>query len=212
MKIISKFKDYYDHLAGIYGVDDKLILDRREFVSLPDFTSDQSIKLFICDYVLEGMFKLNKFYWGEQLRDIAVDVDSFKNKWQLESWSKYKGHPYVVWIREVNDDINRRFIHVSKYRYSPMFTQLYKDDNKTNTVNNCPILLKDNLIKDKLIKYPPLKSFPGIQTVLPPHRIYLMLSEWLSSKLNVNPPNNQKDKEKIVSHGFDIKSSFRNIK
>ena len=27
MKIISKYKDYYDYLQGIYGVDEKLILD-----------------------------------------------------------------------------------------------------------------------------------------------------------------------------------------
>ena len=29
MKIISKYKDYYDYLTGIYGVDDKIVLDRR---------------------------------------------------------------------------------------------------------------------------------------------------------------------------------------
>jgi hypothetical protein len=27
MKIISKIKDYYDYLQGIYGIDEKLVLD-----------------------------------------------------------------------------------------------------------------------------------------------------------------------------------------
>ena len=30
MKIISKFKDYYDFLQGIYGVDPLLVLDRTK--------------------------------------------------------------------------------------------------------------------------------------------------------------------------------------
>ena len=30
MKIISKYKDYYDYLSGIYGEDPLKILDRRE--------------------------------------------------------------------------------------------------------------------------------------------------------------------------------------
>lgn len=30
MKIISKHKDYYDYMCHIHGVDNKLVLDRRD--------------------------------------------------------------------------------------------------------------------------------------------------------------------------------------
>jgi hypothetical protein len=31
MKIISKIKDYYDYLSGIYGIDEQIVYDRRKF-------------------------------------------------------------------------------------------------------------------------------------------------------------------------------------
>lgn len=30
MKIIDRYKDYYDYLSGIYGIDELVIFDRRE--------------------------------------------------------------------------------------------------------------------------------------------------------------------------------------
>ena len=35
MKIISKYKDYYDYLGGIYGRDDTLTYDRRKTEEFP---------------------------------------------------------------------------------------------------------------------------------------------------------------------------------
>ena len=50
MKIISKYKDVYDYLTGIYGEDPLLILDRREFdinrISASQFYNTK-IQLFI---------------------------------------------------------------------------------------------------------------------------------------------------------------------
>lgn len=50
MKIISKFKDYYDYLQGIYGVYPKLVLDKREFNPIQYFESFSVKHLFIGDY------------------------------------------------------------------------------------------------------------------------------------------------------------------
>lgn len=32
MRIITKIKDYYDYLQGVYGIDDKVIYDRRDAI------------------------------------------------------------------------------------------------------------------------------------------------------------------------------------
>jgi hypothetical protein len=49
----------------------------------------------------------------------------------------------------------------------------------------------------------------GIASILPAHDIYLMLSEWLAPKdIDVSK---QTDKEKILSAGFDLKTSFRKM-
>ena len=34
MKIVSKFKDYYDYLAYVYGIDDIVTWERRNFTEL----------------------------------------------------------------------------------------------------------------------------------------------------------------------------------
>jgi len=55
MKIISKYKDYYDFLQGTFGIDEKLILDRTKFhkIELSDY---DKITLVIGDLVIEGLF------------------------------------------------------------------------------------------------------------------------------------------------------------
>jgi hypothetical protein len=61
------------------------------------------------------------------------------------------------------------------------------------------------------VKYgvPILKEFP-LPKYLGPGEIYSAISLFLGW-LNDNPeiPNTQDDKEKILSHGFDLKNSFR---
>ena len=41
MKILTSRnnKDYYDYLTGIYGIDDKVVYDRREFTILANSDS-----------------------------------------------------------------------------------------------------------------------------------------------------------------------------
>lgn len=68
MKIISKFKDYYDYLVGIYGVDEKLILDRTKFTSLRfEPTENTRLIFYICGMRVEGIYKNGKFLYGDDL-------------------------------------------------------------------------------------------------------------------------------------------------
>ena len=65
MKILDKrgSKDYYDYLTGVYGIDDKLVLDRRKktfFGIIPT-----KISLYIAGFVVEGLYIKGKFYYGE---------------------------------------------------------------------------------------------------------------------------------------------------
>lgn len=58
-------------------------------------------------------------------------------------------------------------------------------------------------------KYPILQDL-NINKIIPAQDIYLQLCEWLAPK-DVTQ-DKQSDKEKIISNGFDVKLSFRNIK
>ena len=59
MKIISKYKDYYDYLQGIWGMDEKLTLDRTEYTTTPSLKSSLShphlsiVRFYICGWVVE---------------------------------------------------------------------------------------------------------------------------------------------------------------
>lgn len=95
--------------------------------------------------------------------------------------------------------------------YAPLFlltrTKIF---NKSPTYKeNCPILIShyDNEI---YIHHPILKEH-FINKIYDPHTIWIMLSEWLGKQKTKN------EKEvpigdnniRILSHGFDLKTSFR---
>lgn len=211
MKIISKYKDYYDYLAGINGIDNLVILDRTSFTPIPkDFilkgAEDTVVTLNICGWVVEVLRKEGKFYSGKSLEDF--DIKDYKSpKWDEKDSNDYyhvecnKGQ--VLSIRK------------TPYRY------ICKGCVDVNTLANCPILVEDydvlGIPKNSFIKvgskrygkFPRLLDY-GISTVFPPGEIWNMLYNWIIKTKYI--PDNQTDKEKIISHGFDIKKSFRHRK
>ena len=57
MKIIDKKKDYYDYLSGIYGIDDKVVYDRRGAVVL---NSEKSLLNGMDDYFSQKILFFDK--------------------------------------------------------------------------------------------------------------------------------------------------------
>lgn len=188
MLILSKYKDYYDYLAGIYGVDTKLILDRREGkivrYLLPDKFSVQ--KLVIFDLVYEFVIDSRaNWYYGDKLSLIG----KFKKHWITGK----KG--YVINLSKKYDV----FVSPTPYKAHHKLKEKAPD---------CPILYVSD---EEIIKWPRLWDFPT-PAVIPPDEIYQKISTWLASKIEPPIQDNMTDKEKIKSHGFDIIKSFRNIK
>lgn len=164
MKIISKFRDYYDHLVAYYGFDPERVYDRRG--TKPFFFSDtKSGLLSIC----------GQYYAFERVNGkYSYTKPSHLNPRRYESiWDK-NGLP---------SDEN------VKYRQPVLFC----DDGGKAMVGYVPRLLDFD--------------FPVVMT---PDEIYQAIYNFLGwLKDNPEPVNNQTDKEKVTSHGFDIKRSFR---
>ncbi len=198
MKILSKYKDFYDYLTKTYGEDPKVILDRRKF-GKPLFVSAQMVELFICGRIYQGWFENDKFYWGDRLNIIA-DEKPKRGWWNKDKHDSpdyiYKGYG------DFTQDIRGR-LHLSNSGY--ISTKPLIDNNEINRHENCPIIIK---CMGKLLKYPKLSDL-DIASAIPAQEIYLTLCEWLSPKDNIE--NNQTDKEKILSNGFDAKTSFRKM-
>ena len=135
MKILTKYKDYYDYLSGIYGEDPKLIFDRRDFT--PNTYRFQGnniefITLFICGYRIEGVYKDSEFYYGDRLLDISTDIrDNKKSKYWWGWQNKYYEALYYIFK-------NDRF---SNY----VLGEIVEDEDKINEKYDCPILIRCNI-------------------------------------------------------------------
>lgn len=183
MRILSKYKDFYDFLSGLYGIDDKIILDRRHF-SKPTYVPDKNaFCLHICGIVYEGVYTNGKFYWCKNL-------EPFSNK-ITQAWS------------------DNRLMFDMKFGRN-LYVEPYLDLKNINQKFNCPIILAEHDAREygkyNTWMYPPLKDL-NISSILPAREIYLQLIDWLSPK-DIDPTP-RPDKEKIVSAGFDLKTSFR---
>ena len=197
MLIISKKKDYYDYLQGIYGVDDKLVLDRRTASNFSKSCIYNKITLYIGGFLIEGLYSNGKCYYGKDLESFNKDV----KYWDYQH-GRTKENSYCIIINN-----NESFF----YKKPEL------DKNKINEKFGKAILIESwgGDIKGEnkyYYSYPKLLDL-NIQSLFTPQEMWIMLSSWLSSQIKdpiPNPP--QTNKEKILAHGFDLKHSFRNTK
>ena len=192
MKIISKYKDYYDYLIGKYGIDPKIVLDRTKHHQ-PDLLFPRKIVLHICDKKYEGFFDGVSFYYGEKLGEIGELRTTYG--WGLhESRDQY-------WIKYQS--------YGEKWEWTAINPRVVNTD--WNQKEDCPILLGDKMVA---CEYPKLSDL-GIASILPAEEIYQMLVQWLSERnqKKENIIDNRNDVQKLESKGFDKVISFRpNIK
>ena len=68
-------------------------------------------------------------------------------------------------------------------------------------------------MQNDIIEYPSLEAL-GVNKVIDAKDIWLMLSEWLGTRITENEPIVPvgDDKTRIKSAGFDLKTSFRHRK
>lgn len=189
MKIISKYKDYYDYLQGIWSIDEKKVLNRIEMNNYqPSINSPKEIDFFsiwFCDY------KIDVIYDGEY--NITKD-----DKIKFCDHYKYRNEYHIK--REYNFYSRNRLVVVN-------LDPIKFDASKSKNTIECPILIEKS--NGDIIKFPLLSNFKFIK-IFDAETAYLMLESYISSEPIII--NNQSDIEKVISNGFDIKESFRNIK
>lgn len=199
MKILSKYKDYYDYITGIWGEDPKLILDRRNGNPKPlgekyDFEKDQSYKitLIICGKMIEGYRFQNKIYYGQDLIQFKTDEND-----------KWGGIDYpCVTIRENR----RRYSKNDYYALEPVDGYI-----NTNKKYNCPILIEHN---NTYSKFPKLEEL-NLGSFIRAEEIYIWIQEYLSKQLDESLEQIPflTDIQKLENKGFNKTTSFRpNIK
>lgn len=200
MKIISKEKDYYDYLQGIYGIDNKRVLDRTIYpISkyLPSYDSEDyvSFTIFIGNYEINGYYKNNKIYVGKSAFDEYIKT--------YEGWLSDRPSNYVKQeMKKIKEFTKKKFLLINK----SLKSITYKYD--------FPIIIQWKPIRNDWIEIPNilLKEFK-VPTIIPDKTAYMMIENWLAEretqKENIEEP---KDEIKIINKGFDLKESFRHRK
>ena len=173
MKIISKFKDYYDYLQGIYGIDENLILDRTEFSPMPYKPSINSVKRFIIgDYLVEGLWHNNRMYYGKEIEELNISHNYY-------DFHIDKADYYAIKDGRFSND------YVLKQPKMLKDSPAYK--------YKCPILI--GTYSNDYDKNPILHEY-SMSKVFSPVDIWLILSEFLGKLKDTNKESIQSNSEK----------------
>lgn len=207
MKVISKFKDYYDFVSQ----PDDIVVFQRE--RLPFYGSEEQPK-----------FEISKTDYYK-LRQMVNSVHL------LQGYNS-KGHFGVLFLANIGypffvENYTNRHIYTSEELLSenvimkgfqkpfiPTAKELNKvfmpkDKNKINSFLKEPILytnLSEYIVNVKLTEY-------GFNKVLSPSQAYQEIYNFLAElKPEPTMPSNPDDMSRYEARGFDMKTSFRNIK
>lgn len=231
MKIISKFKDYYDYLVGIYGEDPLLVFDRREnnpqFADLPhtvwrelpppirqevaefDFPTLTETALYV------GNQRVYLFNTGERVYT-SYDVAEI----DYEHRKSHNKCVYCFLVLTFHDGKVFRIYDDSWYHalsdtdrwQAQMRVQMVNRQNKDIAAYSAvPLLLSykaPTRNSQRIFAINP--NLKALGVYLPEQWVWQEISAYLGqlrSEQETSPP--VPDKNKIENKGFDVKHSFR---
>ena len=199
MKIISKYKDYYDYLSGVWGEDPKLVLERKgEFVV--GNSNHLGCDMYVLTFIIGGV--MVQIYCNGEDYFFGKDLKQFDNS---NYWWKKEGH-YRVEIGYSNGRTNDMFI----------VDGIKEGFSYLNDKYNCPILYNkqswhcSDITKEDFATYPLLSSTP-VTKFVDAVDVYRWIQEYLAKKVDQSQArqDSQTDIQRLQNKGFDKKTSFR---
>lgn len=210
MIIISKRKDFYDYLTGIYGIDEKKVLRR-----IPDITGDEmfytkSHQEDVKSYLTDGR-NLRRF--GLFLDDCVFNIYIANKMYRVLRVSKDKYEP-MMFHKTYTDFYGNRQTRAA-YKITDKENYTYFIPTEKNKLSRKPIAISyaRDIYRKGIFDETPILSTFGLTGILDAVEVYSEIDMFLGW-LNDNPCNIKEleDKDKIVAHGFDKRVSFRHRK
>ena len=203
-------KDFNDYLTGIYGIDEKIVFDRRNFTSLKNLDSPlfynetrpgdrkKEFKKRGCyDYIHHTWFKRPVGVFYECLLEAGNHWYIFRVERYIDNYNKV----HIDW-EFVNRIIVDNKLHVGKTPITFFEKVDYYGPEKPEYLKK---YLK-NGIPNPMVKDTILTSF------IEAGDVYQGIYSYISSLNEINYADTRDDIQKLESAGFDKKTSFRNIK
>ena len=213
MKIISKFKDYYDYKVAEYGIDENLVYDRRNgtIVDRQRISPEKSnlalySTLYVGSEVVHLFITQNKIYTHFDLVDIERKkrkyyfFDGYCLKFRDGKQYEYKSNLWLGYfsdtadfIRENNGFHIREETHLSWEELSKIPLLLITSDYRTK---NRKVYINPNLQE--------------LGVYINPDFVWQHIVQYLSDlKTQAEQSPELPNELKIDSKGFDKKRSFR---
>ena len=231
MKIISKFKDFYDYKVAKYGVDEKLVYTRKTYCEYSysydifDRISEKEFNKNLKDNV--SLLKENNFhkilFIGEKLIHLFSTENHVYTHFDIKNENDLRKLNDFEYKKEITFKDGKKFNIYSRFREDWEYLLSYNrkklitsDIDKDDIILNEPILLIELIGKSKSSRYLYIYKFT-YNPVLSKLGVYIdedfiwqSLVEFLSNKRSEKEISPEVSNEnKILSKGFDLKTSFR---
>jgi hypothetical protein len=212
MKLISNFKDYYDWVIGAkYGIDPKVVYERipmevnrhggkpeKTGLHVPYQLADPNRK-DITTFRLHVCGRSYLVLWFEGKFHINEAATALQRRLAREN-NRQRSRAYYRQVEQWGDELGDKFPTTRQ--------QWYDTPTPLNAEFNCPVILEDTLWRSTLHLNVRLSDY-GIPSVLDPETVFLQLTDFFMPKEQV--VDKRTDVEKLQSHGFDKKTSFRKM-
>jgi hypothetical protein len=229
MRIIDKYKDYYDYLTGVFGIDNSVFFDRRGSTKL---TQSRIIKLLDTGrkglYLIPTPTKTEPKTYGRNVKLYGI-IEAGYYQYLISAFNIVK---YVVDYDDNNAPIIEldgelkllyTFDDHKHYLSSPLSIYAvrirspyswkkyeYDEKQKLNYANDivCDYIEDD---KGRGIIEKPIFANTKIPSIIDANTLYVNIFDYISSKADFDIIDTRSDVSKAVDHGFDKVTSFRNM-
>ena len=240
MKIISKFRDFYDYKVAKYGMDEKLVYTRKTYCEYFQVLIGNISNINIDYRISEDDFNKNLkddikpideknihkiLFIGEKLIHLFFTENGVYTHFDAKKLDVSKGTYQSYCSKEITFNDGRNFEITTDFGWHKLFSYDRKKlfpsmrIDKSDIIFNEPMILIEYFGKsyNKNLKYHrPLYKFtynPNLSQMgvyIDEDFIWQSLVEFLSNKRSEKEISPEVSNEnKILSKGFDLKTSFR---
>jgi hypothetical protein len=196
MRIFSHFRDYYDYVQS-YGSEKTIVYNRK---GTNFFEGTPELKEFsIIDY---SMFGTNYHY---------ISLIGFCGRIipKLKYYDRVNKKDVILF----GDDAKEHIYKINAVYSLNNLIRFFQDDSQQKLF--APLFKKYNIpifsvISNSTLTFNPCLKELGIDTIMSAEQVFQDISCFIGNELKEQMVMTKQDnKGKIVSHGFDLKTSFR---
>lgn len=220
MKIIDKNTDFYDYYQNVY-IDNTFTFDRRDsFVLTKELMCTFINKLHYWQWpklesskYIYALLQICNTYWLFSIHLTKFDKFQRAEDYEVELLKKWRN------CNKPRKLCNLEIINVYLYNKYLIKTNLETVDNLVKAIDTNNYKVEIRIDKHtiyngntKIEKHIPLLKASGLANYLDAHEVYLSFEEYFSLEKTSSErrePLGTTDIDKIESHGFDKKISFR---